>query len=287
MNKKITASTEIYGIFGNPVKHSKSPIIQNGWIKDEGINAVYVAFETKIENFQSSFKGVINSGIKGLNITAPFKELAASICDIKAQDVEIMGASNTIIIKDEKSFAYNTDGEGLVFDLDKRAKKWRENNEIVSIIGAGGAAKGIINALINANVKKINIIARDISKANALIENAKLLKNSNTCKLEAINWQNMQSEIDNSKLVINATTIGLLGNGNLDINLSNCGKNTIIYDMVYHPFETEFYKNAINNNLLALNGIGMLVGQGALAFEKWFGILPDFEIGLKRIMENA
>lgn len=285
MQNIITASTEIYGIIGNPAKHSKSPIIQNGWIKDEGINAIYCAFEPN--NFEICFKGLIEAQIKGFNITAPFKEDVVKLCSDFSHDVKIMGAANTILNDDGKICAFNTDGEGLVLDLNNRAKNWRQNNSIITIIGAGGAAKGIIAALINNGVKQINIVARNIEKANDLILNAQNLQNTNNTLFKSYDWENISKACINSGLIINATTIGLKGNGNLEIDFSKISKNTIIYDMVYYPNETYFIKNAINNGNFTLNGMGMLVGQGALAFQKWFGILPDFDIGLKRMLENA
>ncbi len=259
--------------------------MQNSWIIDEGLDAIYCAFEP--ENFELCLNGLIEAKINGLNITAPFKEKAAKACGFSSKDVEIMGAANTIIIDNNCAKAFNTDGEGLILDLDNRAKNWRVNNEIVTIFGAGGAAKGIICALINANVKQINIIARDNIKANELIDCAKKLDNSDDVIFKYYAWNDKEIACKDAGLIINATSIGLYGNGNLELDFSKITNKSIIYDMVYYPNETYFIKSAINNGNQTLNGIGMLVGQGALAFQKWFGIMPNYEKGLKRIIENA
>lgn len=284
--RKITASTQLYGIFGNPARHSKSPILHNGWFDDCGFDAAYLAFEPAIENLESAFCGLVAADLKGCNITAPFKERAAKLSDFKTQDIEIMGAANTISIKNGKSYAFNTDGYGLILDLDRRAQNWRQNNGKIAIIGAGGAAKGVIDAFLKNGTKEINIIARNQEKLDEIINCSKKLENEN-CQFNGILWDEIENGIEDCGLIINATTIGLNNEGELKFDLSKSKPNSIIYDMVYHPSETTFRKMAQDQNRQSLNGIGMLVGQAVLAFEKWFDIRPDFDIGLKRVLENA
>ena len=284
--RKITASTQLYGIFGNPARHSKSPILHNGWFDDCGFDAAYLAFEPSVQDFSAAFVGLVSADLKGCNITAPFKEIAAKLSDFKTQDIEIMGAANTISVKDGKSYAYNTDGYGLILDLDRRAQNWRQNNEKIAIIGAGGAAKGVIDAFLKNGAKQINIIARNQEKLDEIINCSKKLKNQN-CQFNGILWDEIENGITDCGLIINATTIGLNNKGELKFDLSKSKPNSIIYDMVYHPSETTFRKMAQDQNRQSLNGIGMLVGQAVLAFEKWFDIRPDFDIGLKRVLENA
>ncbi len=284
--RKITASTQLYGIFGNPARHSKSPILHNGWFDDCGFDATYIAFEPLIEEFEIAFSGLVAAGLKGCNITAPFKEAAAKISNFKTHDIEIMGAANTIKIDNSKSHAFNTDGYGLILDLDKRAQNWRENHEKIAIIGAGGAAKGVIDAFIKNGTKQFNIIARNQEKLDEIINCSKILENIN-CHFNGILWDEIDNCVENCGLIINATTIGLNNVGELKFDLSKSKSQAIIYDMVYHPSETSFRKMAQDQNRQSLNGIGMLVGQAVLAFEKWFDIRPDFEIGLKRVLENA
>lgn len=284
--RKITASTQLYGIFGNPARHSKSPILHNGWFDDCGFDAAYLAFEPLNEEFEIAFSGLVAAGLRGCNITAPFKEKAAKISNFKTRDIEIMGAANTIKIENAKSHAFNTDGYGLILDLDSRAQNWRENNEKIAIIGAGGAAKGVINAFIKNGTKQFNIIARNQEKLDEIINCSKKLESKN-CQFNGILWDEIENGVEGCGLIINATTIGLNNVGELKFDLSKSKSQSIIYDMVYHPYETLFRKMAQDQNRQSLNGIGMLVGQAVLAFEKWFDIRPDFEIGLKRVLENA
>jgi shikimate dehydrogenase len=283
---KIKASTELYGIFGNPARHSKSPILQNSWIEQCGFNAAYLAFEPKIEDFNKSFEGLCYAGLKGCNITAPFKEIAAKICEKVTPDIRIMGAVNTIKIGEQIN-GFNTDGHGLILDLDIRAKHWRENNSKIAIIGTGGAAKGVVDAFLQNGIKQINFIGRSQNKLDEIINSSNLLPNAKNIEFIGHAFSNVENAIDDCGLIINATTIGLKDNGELFFDLSKSLKDSIVYDMVYFPKTTKFIKSAIEQNRFALNGIGMLVGQGALAFEKWFSIRPDFEFGLKSIQNDT
>lgn len=285
---KITGSTEIYAIFGNPTSKSKSPIIQNFWMREAGLNAVYCAFEPKPEDFESCFTNLYKAGLKGGNITAPYKEAAAKLGTFKAEDVAIMGAANTYKINNTGYDVYNTDGLGLVFDLDKRADGWRENNEIITIIGAGGAAKGIIYALLTTAPKIIRIVARNLQVLEEIKILAQKFQNSANTEFEIYGWDNINNAISGAGLVINATSIGLYNNGDLILDLNTTNINATIYELIYIPAETAFFKCGIAAGRRALNGQGMLVGQGVLAFEKWFGIIPDFDKGFDLISkENA
>jgi len=144
----------------------------------------------------------------------------------------------------------------------------------------------VIYAFLKNGTKEINIIARNQEKLNEIINCSKKLENEN-CQFNGILWDEIENGIEDCGLIINATTIGLNNEGELKFDLSKSKPNSIIYDMVYHPSETTFRKMAQDQNRQSLNGIGMLVGQAVLAFEKWFDIRPDFDIGLKRVLENA
>lgn len=282
---KIDASTEIYGVLGNPIRHSLSPILQNGWIEESGYNAVYLAFEPKPEVFTSALAGLAHAQIKGLNVTAPFKSEAAKMAIKKTIEVEQIGAANTLKLCENGYEAANTDGKGLVLDLDNRAAHWRENAEIVTILGVGGAAKGILAALLSAGVKEIRLVGRDGFKSAETARIAKALPNSENTIIQRYSWEEMAIAVVDAGLLINATPIGLDSGNSLNWNLEYTRQNAIIYDMTYAQKESEFLKLAKAQNRLALNGLGMLVGQGAFAFEIWFGHLPDFKQGLHRLMK--
>lgn len=279
---KITASTEIYGIFGYPARHSMSPIIQNGWIEDFGFNAVYIGLETEPNNFATAVNGLQKIGLKGANITSPFKEDIAKLARFPSDEVSIIGAANTIKAIDEDFASFNTDGAGMVYDINHNFNGFREKTKIITVIGAGGAARGVIKALSFSGVCEIRFVGRTLTKCQELVRIGNLLNQSGP-KLSAYSWEEMDKALLNSDLIINATTIGLKNVGSLVLDLSTTSKDAIIYDMVYFPQETDFVKSAKEQNRAAINGMGMLVGQGVLAFEIWFGQKPDFEKGLSRL----
>lgn len=249
------------------------------------INAVYCAFEPSLEDFETAFVGLFMAQLMGANITAPFKERAPKLCTVYADDVKIMGTANTISKTiDGELLATNTDGRGLILDLDNRAQDWRENAKKITIIGAGGAARNIIPALLATGAETINIVARNIEKAKQIDQEArKLPLISPHQKIEITSWDNLNHGLKDANIVINATTIGLKGDGDLDIDFGPTKKDAIIYEMIYAPLVTKFYQNGAKQGRFALNGIGMLVGQGALAFETWFNQKPDFQTGLDLI----
>ncbi len=281
---KINASTEIYGVFGNPVRHSKSPLIHNAWIQDFGINAVYLAFEPSEQDFETCFQGLKQAGLKGANFTTPFKERAANLANQKGLMVANINAANTVKIENDKIIAEITDGAGLLCDLDYRQKGIVENSKEISVLGAGGAAKGLICELIGTPPEKINVIARDMTKITRLI--SEIGQFLDISKLNPVLWDEKGAAFGNSQIIINATSLGLAGNGDLDCDFSQCQRDTLVYDMIYYPPETKFLANARQSGLKTLNGLGMLVGQAAIAFEFWFGEKPDFAKALKRLSEN-
>jgi shikimate dehydrogenase len=280
---KIKASTEIYGIFGYPAKHSLSPVLQNGWMNDFGINAVYVGFEVKAEDFPQALSGLQKAGLKGGNITAPLKEEIAKLVAYPSHEVKTIGAANTIRAKNNDFEAINTDGIGLAVDLDYNFKGWREATRIITIIGAGGAARGVISALLSDDVREIRFVGRTVSKCEELANIGRILAGSRNITFNVYGWDEMVPALKGASLVINATTLGLKGVGSLDIDLSPTNKDAIIYDMVYMPTPTAFTIAANTQKRRALNGLGMLVGQGVMAFEYWFGSRPDFIRGLERL----
>lgn len=281
---KINAKTELYGVFGNPVRHSKSPILHNGWIDDFGINAVYLAFEPDLEDFEACFNGLVKSGLKGANFTTPFKEKAANLANFKTPIVENIGAANTLKICDGEIYASISDGAGLLLDLDIRAKAHLENTKIVSVLGAGGAAKALVCELLLNDFAQINIIGRNQKKIAQFI--SEISKSFDISRLNPCHWDDMTNAIADSQLIINATSLGLAGNGDIDCDFSKCQTDALVYDMIYYPNETKFLENARQTGLKTLNGIGMLVAQAAISFETWFGVKPDFILGLERVLNN-
>ncbi len=279
---KISGSTELYAVLGNPVRHSMSPVLQNAWIQAHGLNALYVALPVELESFEAALQGLAASDVCGLNITTPFKERAAEAALHQSDRVKLVGAANCLSL-DRAGRGYdanNTDGDGLVADLDTRAADWRDLDGHIVVLGAGGAARSILAALSAHSQKAIRVINRDQERAQ------KIANDLNPQQIEVGTWQNLQRHLAGAGLVINATSQGLNNQSPFAPDFSLTRSEAIIYDTIYSPRMTAYLESAKAAKRRHFDGLGMLAGQGALAFQHWFGLLPDLRDGL-RTLEKA
>jgi len=279
---KISGSTELYAVLGNPVRHSMSPVLQNAWIQAHGFNALYVALPVELENFEAALQGLAASDVCGLNITTPFKERAAEAALHQSDRVKLVGAANCLSL-DRAGRGYdanNTDGDGLVADLDTRAADWRDPDGHIVVLGAGGAARSILAALSAHSQKAIRVINRDQERAQ------KIANDLNPQQIDVGTWQDLPQHLAGAGLVINATSQGLNNQFPFAPDFSLTRSEAIIYDTIYSPRMTAYLESAKAAKRRHFDGLGMLAGQGALAFQHWFGLLPDLRDGL-RTLEKA
>ena len=276
---RITGSTELYAVLGHPVRHSMSPVLQNAWIQEHGLNALYVALPVEPDYFETALHGLAASEVCGLNITTPFKERAAAAALRQSDRVKLVGAANCLRL-DRAGRGYdanNTDGEGLVADLDARATDWRSLDGHIVVLGAGGAARSILAALSAHSHKHIHVINRDQERAQQIANHL------NPHQIQIGNWQDLPHHLSEAGLVINATSQGLNNQSPFSPDFSPTLPDAIIYDTIYSPRMTAYLEAAKASKRRHFDGLGMLAGQGALAFQYWFGILPDMDAGLKTL----
>ena len=279
---KITGSTELYAVLGHPVRHSMSPVLQNAWIQAHGLNALYVALPVEPENFETALQGLAASDICGGNITTPFKERAAAAALRQSERVKLVGAANCLSL-DRAGPGYeanNTDGDGLVADLDARAPDWRSLDGHLVVLGAGGAARSILAALSSHSSKRICVVNRDQDRARQIANQL------DPDQIQVGSWENLSRHLANAALVINATSQGLNNQSPFSPDFSPTRSDAIIYDTIYSPRMTAYLESARSLKRRHFDGLGMLAGQGALAFQHWFGTLPDIDAGL-RTLEKA
>jgi shikimate dehydrogenase len=274
---KITASTPLYAVLGNPIQQSLSPILQNGWMEEFGYRGVYVALKIDRDRFENALDGLCFAGLQGANITAPFKEQAAAHLQVMTARASIIGSVNCLSLVESSFSGDSTDGEGFITDLDHRALGWRERKGHVVILGAGGAAKALLHALYETGRRDIHIVNRNLERAKAT---AAIV--DDTC-VTIQGWDNMDKSLAGAALVINATSAGLAGSNAFAPDFTKTASDCLIYDTIYTPNGTDFLRAAERGRRAHLGGLGMLVGQGALAFETWFGVKPDFASGLARL----
>ncbi|MCE2890414.1 MAG: shikimate dehydrogenase [Aquidulcibacter sp.] len=278
---KTTGSTELYAVLGNPVRHSMSPVLQNAWIQAHGFKALYVALPVEPDNFEVALQGLAASDVCGLNITTPFKERAAAAALRQSDRVKLVGAANCLTL-DRAGRGYdanNTDGDGLVADLDARASDWRERAGQIVVLGAGGAARSILAALSAHSQKPIHVINRDQDRAQQIANQL------NPEQIQVGTWQELPQHLADASLVINATSQGLNNQSPFSPDFSPTQPDAVIYDTIYSPRMTAYLESAKASKRRYFDGLGMLAGQGALAFQHWFGALPDIRAGLKTLEE--
>jgi shikimate dehydrogenase len=274
---KITASTPLYALLGHPVGQSLSPILQNGWIEEHGYDGVYVALDIAPSQFSMALAGLYQSGLQGANVTTPFKEEAAHYAVSLSQRAKVTQSANCLTAETSGFAGDSTDGAGFMADLDIRAPAWRDVNGQVVLIGAGGAARAILYALVQAGVTNIVVVNRDLARA----QSAALALGPET--IQARPWSELDDSIVGASLVINATSAGFKGENPLDVDVSRTHVDCLVYDSIYAPRQTAFLLKAHGQKRRTLDGLGMLVGQGALAFEAWFGTMPDLRSGIARL----
>ncbi|XZQ55185.1 MAG: shikimate dehydrogenase [Arsenophonus sp.] len=267
---------EEFAIFGNPVVHSKSPLIHKLFSEQTGIKYNYGKILVPLNKFEKELNIFFKNG-KGINVTLPFKELAYNKVDILTKHAKICGSVNVIKkLNDHRLLGDNTDGIGLILDL--KRLNFIEKGMHVLIIGAGGAARGIIALILNYGCQ-ITITNRTFSKANKLVNCFSSMGRINSLMLESV----CSFEYN---LIINATSSSLTDSiPAISSNIFN--QNVFCYEMFYHSNETKFLTLAKTHGVLKYaNGIGMLVGQAAFSFKLWHGRLPDISFILQQLKEN-
>lgn len=268
VSQPIDAQTSLYGVLGNPIRHSLSPLLHNAAFKKLGLNAVYLAFEVQEEMLALAFESMRSMGILGVNLTIPFKEAAVGLVDEIPEDIDrCTGAINTVVNRRGKLYGFNTDGPGLLMALHEELRFKPEGKNIL-ILGAGGAARGAVFALARARAQKIWILNRSIERAHGLAEYA--ISYFPETEVEVVEHVH---ELRGEKihLAINATACGLKGNTDNPLDLRLLEQKVDAYDLVYNPAQTPFLKIAEQLGFSYANGLGMLANQASLSFQLWTG----------------
>ena len=267
MNKKIKK----FAVLGHPIKHSLSPQIHSLFANEFSIDLEYKKIDIDQEDFFDSIASLKNEGFYGLNITMPLKYLAFQICNEVTERSSLCKSVNTITFSDKKIIGDSTDGRGLINDLNKKSISIDGKN--ILLVGAGGAASGVIYDLIQGKPKQIFLTNRTINKASKMQEYWKLFADKNQVILKVIDL-NLQKRI-NFDLVINATSASLSSEDSpISNSIYNCLTNlSVCYDMMYGS-KTPFMKEAYKKTDLVYDGIGMLVEQAAVSFNIWHHLNP-------------
>jgi shikimate dehydrogenase len=259
-----------------PAAHSRSPLIHNYWIKQHNLNAEYRREAVPPEKFAEFVTHLREHGYVGGNVTVPHKQavLALSEPDERARAV---GAANTLWYDGDTLRSTNTDVEGFLANLDATTPGWDRGLETAAVLGAGGGARAVIFALIQRNVGRIYVINRSL-------ERAETLKKKFGARVRVAGWDETTGLLGGAGLLVNTTTLGMVGQPPLEINL-RCPASLVVADLVYAPLVTGLLAMARERGLRTADGLGMLLHQAVRGFERWFGIRPEVTAELRALVE--
>ena len=260
-----------YLVIGNPISHSLSPKLQNYWLKQNNIDAVYDKIKLEEKEIKGIVQDIRKQKIAGCNITVPFKKKVIPFLDSLSTEAEKTQSVNTITFEKGNLIGHNTD----IFGFDKaiRSLNFNMKGKKILILGAGGVVPSIVFAIKEMGASEITISNRTKQKA----ENLKILFKN----LNVVEWGNL-SEFD---VVINATSLGL-NNEKINLNFSNAGTNKLFYDVIYNPSETIFLKEAKKMGNKTENGGSMFIYQAFEAFKLWHGIEPKVNFETLKLLKN-
>ncbi|NQU62631.1 MAG: shikimate dehydrogenase [Rhodospirillales bacterium] len=263
------------GVIGWPTEHSLSPRLHGYWLNEYGIDGTYVAIPAPPEDFPAALVSLVEQGFAGVNVTVPHKQAAALAVDDLDDNAKRLGAVNTIVVKADGSLSgSNTDGFGFMENLKSGASGWSVKDGPAVVIGAGGAARAIVAALLDEGAPTLRLVNRTQERAQALAADI-------GGAIDVVSWQDRAATLDGAALLVNTTTLGMTGNAPLDLDLGPLPKGALVTDIVYAPLETPLLVAAQLNGNRTVDGLGMLLHQARPGFRQWFGAEPTVTDGLR------
>jgi shikimate dehydrogenase len=263
-------------IIGYPAKHSRSPKLHGYWLKNYGITGDYRAEEIAPEDFEAFVTDLAGHGYVGANVTMPHKDAAFRLSEPDAK-ARAIGAANTLWLDDGLLRATNTDGDGYVGSLDAAQPGWEGRVADALVLGAGGACRAIVHALLARGVERVHVVNRTLSKAEAV-------RDAFGNRVHPAPWESLAGLMATAGLLVNTTSLGMHGQPELEIDLAPLASDAIVSDIVYVPLETGLLKAAKARGLVTSDGLQMLLHQAVGGFELWFGMRPDVTDELYQLM---
>ena len=272
------ARPRLAAVLGNPISHSKSPRMHNYWLKQNKLNGYYIPIKVELADFEQTIRTLMKMGFSGVNVTIPHKLLALKIADESSSIAQYIGAANTLTFtKENKIYADNTDAYGFINNIKSKYPNWNPKKGVSVVLGAGGASRAVIAALLSEGSKQIMVL-------NRTIEKAEVLKKDYDNKITVESWEKINEVLASSKNIINTTSLGMNDETFIPINPEAIPEKSLVSDLVYTPLETNLLKIAKNRGSKTVDGLGMLIHQGVPGFEAWFGQKPLVTEELREIL---
>lgn len=280
----LSGKARLAGVIGWPVSHSLSPRLHGHWLARHGIDGAYLPLPVRPEDVGLAFRALPRLGFLGWNVTVPHKEAAFRLVGERDPAALRMGAVNTVLVLEGgRTRGLNTDGLGFLASLRVQAPAWRPAAGPVVLVGAGGAARAVAVALIEAGVPGLRLTNRTQARAEALAgELADLGR-----PVEAVSWPRRAEALAGAALLVNATSLGMTGQPPLDLPLDALPRSAVVADLVYVPLETPLLATARRRGHVVVDGLGMLLHQAVPGFAHWGGCVPEVDDELRRCLLQA
>lgn len=268
----------LVAVLGSPVAHSKSPLLHGFWLKQFGIQGHYVPIDVMAADLEQVLQTLPKMGFVGANVTLPHKEKILSIADQISDRAALIGAANTLVFQpDGKIYADNTDGYGFIENIRQLAPDWQAKDGPALVLGAGGAARAIVSALLEAGAPEVRISNRTRARADQI-------KSDFGGRVGVVDWVKAGAEIEYAHTLVNTTSLGMTGKSALTVSLDKLNPETLVTDIVYSPLETELLKAARSKGCRVVDGLGMLIHQAVPGFQRWFGQKPVVDQAIRDIL---
>ncbi|MBR3371707.1 MAG: shikimate dehydrogenase [Rhodobacteraceae bacterium] len=266
------------GVIGSPVGHSKSPLVHGSWLRDYGLRGHYVPLHVDSDNLEPMLRAMPHMGFVGANVTIPHKEQVLALADDVSPVAARIGAANTLSFgANGRIHADNTDGYGFLANVRQSAPDWVAERAPALVLGAGGAARAIIVALLDAGVPELRLSNRTRARAQTLAQEF-------GPRVRVCDWDDRARGLDDLGLLVNTSSLGMVGNPALDMPLDGLSPDALVTDIVYTPLMTDLLQQAQDRGNAVVDGLGMLLHQAVPGFERWFGHRPEVTDDLRKLV---
>jgi shikimate dehydrogenase len=280
---KLSGKARLAGVMAWPVKHSRSPLLHGYWLEHYGIDGAYVPLAVAPEHFAQALRALGLMGFAGVNVTLPHKEAALQAVDEATATAQRIGAVNTVTMRPDGSLlGDNTDAFGFIENLRQSVPGWQPEAGPALLIGAGGTARAVAVALLEAGVPEITIVNRTASRAEALALKLGTLELGGQIKVGL--WLDRARLLGRAALLVNTSSLGLAGGPALELDLAALAPRAIVADVVYTPLQTPLLRDAADRDNPVVDGLGMLLHQARPGFGAWFGVAPEVSPELRALL---